>query len=299
MYHIPRARALPRSAVAALILLAAGCGGRDPAPASPPADSSRPATATVNAEAATALLEKWCAQCHLPPSAASHPARKWGYIVLRMQAHRIAGGLAEIDKSELETLVGYLESHAQPYFIPSWLGAVVDGGITECMRQFGARLCAASLGRRADQRRNAAAAGGTGHERNPGDRLARPQQTGVRSDGVVCHQQYRTLAAGDPRRSRRRLSARHTRRRSRHGRIVRAHRTRQSRRHFAFSAERAEGSAIDAARLAAAPSRRNATSAEIQPRPCKRRCNSALSSQWRKNNIFSPPRLSAHCGQVR
>lgn len=114
MYHIALARALSRSAVAALIFLAAGCGGRDPAPASPPADSSRPATATVNAEAATALLGKWCAQCHLPPSAASHPAREWRYIVLRMQGHRIAGGLAEIDKTDLETLVSYLESHAQP-----------------------------------------------------------------------------------------------------------------------------------------------------------------------------------------
>jgi len=114
MYHIALARALPRSSVAALILLATGCGGRDPAPASPSAETSRPASAVVNAEAATALLKKWCAECHLPPSAASHPAREWRYIVLRMQGHRIAGGLAEIDKTDLETLVGYLESHAQP-----------------------------------------------------------------------------------------------------------------------------------------------------------------------------------------
>src|SRR3569832_669464 len=106
MYHIPLARALPRSAVAALILLDAGCGGRDPAPASPPAESSRPATATVNAEAATALLEKWRAQCHLPPSAASHPAREWRYIVLRMQAQRNAGGNAEIEKTDQETIEG-------------------------------------------------------------------------------------------------------------------------------------------------------------------------------------------------
>lgn len=97
------------AAISALALTAAACGDKQAAHQAPSAATKNIAAA---GEAAP-LLKKWCTECHLAPSPASHKAQEWPYILLRMQRHRIAGGLGEIDKPDLERLISYFESHAQ------------------------------------------------------------------------------------------------------------------------------------------------------------------------------------------
>lgn len=95
--------------ISALILMVAACGDKQTANQAPSAAMNN---ITAAGEAAP-LLEKWCTGCHLVPSPASHRAQEWPYIVLRMQRHRVAGGLGEITPINLEQLIRYFESHAK------------------------------------------------------------------------------------------------------------------------------------------------------------------------------------------
>lgn len=96
-------------AISALVLMASACGDKQPTNQAPAAMRDN----IAGAGEAAPLLKKWCNECHLAPAPASHKAQEWPYIVLRMQRHRVAGGLGEIDKPDLEQLINYFESHAQ------------------------------------------------------------------------------------------------------------------------------------------------------------------------------------------
>lgn len=101
----PSLRRAAGGAVLAVFIAAAAACDRDDGAAS----------AGHGAETDTSpLMQRWCADCHLPPSAATHKARDWHNIVTRMQRHRLAGGLPGITPADFEQLVAYLERHAQP-----------------------------------------------------------------------------------------------------------------------------------------------------------------------------------------
>jgi hypothetical protein len=59
------------------------------------------------------LLHEWCTDCHAPPQPDSHAPREWPNIVMRMQDHRIVKGLAAIPQTEMDNVIGYLQTHAQ------------------------------------------------------------------------------------------------------------------------------------------------------------------------------------------
>lgn len=105
----PKWHAGGTAAIVLITVVTSACGNRQQSAG----NASPAATDNIAAVGAAApLLQKWCTDCHLAPSATSHKTQEWHYIVLRMQGHRIAGGLGEIDKSDLEQLINYFESHA-------------------------------------------------------------------------------------------------------------------------------------------------------------------------------------------
>ena len=59
------------------------------------------------------LLHEWCSDCHAPPQADSHPPAEWPNIVMRMQDHRVVKGLPAIPEKEMESVISYLQDHAQ------------------------------------------------------------------------------------------------------------------------------------------------------------------------------------------
>lgn len=98
-----------RAAALSVLILVTACSDKQAAHQAPSAAMNN---VTAAGEAAP-LLIKWCTGCHLVPSPTSHKAQEWPYIVLRMQRHRVAGGLGEINQTDLEQLIRYFENHAK------------------------------------------------------------------------------------------------------------------------------------------------------------------------------------------
>src|SRR3569832_2042060 len=176
-------RAVRVATVAIFAVAIPACGDRQQV------DSAAATDNIAAAGEAAPLLQKWCTDCHLVPPAASHKVQEWRYIVLRMQGHRIAGGLGEIDKSDLERLISYFENHALHYFLDSWFGAAA-GDAARGLRQFRSIFPAANMGRRADRARDAAAAARRRDERIPGARDQGPRQTRSRPRRLARLQYY-------------------------------------------------------------------------------------------------------------
>lgn len=60
------------------------------------------------------LLKKWCADCHAPPLPESHAPSEWPNVVIRMQQHRQSKGLSAIPGQDMNDIINYLQTHAQP-----------------------------------------------------------------------------------------------------------------------------------------------------------------------------------------
>src|SRR3569623_1757404 len=136
-------RAVRVATVVIFAVAIAACGDRQQV------DSAAATDNIAAAGEAAPLLQKWCTDCHLVPPAASHKVQEWRYIVLRMQGHRIAGGLGEIDKSDLERLISYFENLVLLYILDSRFGAFA-GDAARGLRQFRSIFPAANMGIRAD-----------------------------------------------------------------------------------------------------------------------------------------------------
>ena len=59
------------------------------------------------------LLHLYCANCHGVPQPDIHKKNEWRNVVYRMNMRRIKRALGEIPESDFDTLVLYLEKHAQ------------------------------------------------------------------------------------------------------------------------------------------------------------------------------------------
>ena len=57
----------------------------------------------------TELMQKWCADCHIPPHSSDHTPAEWPSIVLRMQHHRVENGMAKIPDTQMEQIITYLQ----------------------------------------------------------------------------------------------------------------------------------------------------------------------------------------------
>lgn len=110
--HSATWRAAAGIMIAVSASLLAGCGSRQQPEAQVAPQSSK--AALTAGDETSGLLQKWCADCHLPPLAQAHKVQEWRYIVLRMQKHRTSGGLPAIAAQDMEKLISYFESHAQP-----------------------------------------------------------------------------------------------------------------------------------------------------------------------------------------
>jgi len=56
------------------------------------------------------VMQKWCADCHVPPLSSNHTPAEWPSIVVRMQHHRVENGMAKIPDTEMERIISYLQS---------------------------------------------------------------------------------------------------------------------------------------------------------------------------------------------
>lgn len=107
MDNSTKLRAGGRTVIALLLCAVAACGDRRE-----DGDAVTNVEQGAAASDSSALMQQWCADCHLPPPAASHKARDWRNVVMRMQKHRLAGGLADIGPQDMEKLISYLEANA-------------------------------------------------------------------------------------------------------------------------------------------------------------------------------------------
>ena len=59
------------------------------------------------------LYQRYCGQCHAPPSPSAHASREWPGVVARMKRHMVSQGKAVPDSEQFSEVLGYLQRHAR------------------------------------------------------------------------------------------------------------------------------------------------------------------------------------------
>ncbi|MDQ6954798.1 MAG: hypothetical protein Q9M20_05080 [Mariprofundaceae bacterium] len=59
------------------------------------------------------VFAKQCSSCHRPPMPDVHTAQAWTRVIARMQQHKEQRGLLVMNAIEQQTILDYLQKHAQ------------------------------------------------------------------------------------------------------------------------------------------------------------------------------------------
>ena len=77
----------------------------------PENNSSQPLPDEQSKEAE--LYQRYCSQCHAPPSPRAHTAQEWPSVVARMKQTMATQGKATPDNEQLGEIIGYLQRYAK------------------------------------------------------------------------------------------------------------------------------------------------------------------------------------------